>query len=143
LVPWNAPGDAGAIGKIVLKVIEKLRNHPGLFGRMARGGAWLGLGSAGENALRFVRNMVLARLLAPEAFGVMAIVLSICSLFQVLTGLGIKESIVQNPRGAERSFLNGAWWISVVRGLLLYAVAFVASPWIMRRSWSGCCEWHF
>jgi hypothetical protein len=40
-----------------------------------RGGAWLGTGSVAEQALRFARNMFLARILAPGAFGKMAIVL--------------------------------------------------------------------
>jgi lipopolysaccharide exporter len=101
-----------------------------LRGRLLRGGAVLGMGSVAEQGLRFARNIILARLLAPEAFGTMAIVLSVCSLFQVLTGLGIKEAIVQNPHGAERTFLNAAWWVACLRGLSLYAAACVSAPWI-------------
>jgi lipopolysaccharide exporter len=104
----------------------------GMFRRLLKGGAWMGIGSAAENGVRFARNMILARLLAPEAFGVMAIVLSVCSLFQVLTGLGVKEAIVQNPRGAERTYLNGAWWLSFARGIFLYLAAVIAAPWVSR-----------
>jgi lipopolysaccharide exporter len=113
-----------------MSLLSKFQNQRGLFGRMARGGAWLGVASASEQGFRFVRNMLLARLLAPQAFGLMAIVLSVCSLLQVLTGLGIKEAIVQNPRGAEPSFLNGAWWIALARGLFLYLAALLAAPWV-------------
>lgn len=114
------------------KFLRGLQVGDGLRHRLFRGGAWLGVGTVADQGLRFLRNIILARLLAPEAFGLMAIVLSVCSLFQVLTGIGIKESVVQNPRGAERTFLNGAWWLSVARGLGLYLLAFVSAPWIAR-----------
>jgi lipopolysaccharide exporter len=100
----------------------------GLARKMSRCGVLLGGASAAEQALRFVRNMILARLLAPEAFGLMAIVLSVCALFQVLTGLGIKEAVIQNPKGSERTYLNGAWWLAVARGAFLYIVAFMTAP---------------
>lgn len=116
----------------MLEQFKNLQKGSGLFHRLMRGGAWLAMGSVGENAFRFVRNMILARLLAPGAFGVMAIVISVCSLFQVLTGLGIKESIVQNPRGTERSFLNAAFWLGLVRGILLYLTALALSPWLAK-----------
>ena len=41
--------------------------------------------------VRFARNMVLARVLAPEAFGTMAIVISSASLVDTLTDVGVKE----------------------------------------------------
>jgi lipopolysaccharide exporter len=114
------------------KLIERLRSEQSLPAKLLRGGAWLGAGNASEQGLRFARNIIMARLLAPEAFGLMAIALSVCSLFQVLTGLGIKESVVQNPRGAERAYLNGAWWLAAMRGVGLYLMAMAAAPWIAR-----------
>src|SRR4051812_38749859 len=98
--------------------------------RIFRGGAWLGVGSVGEYGLRFARNMILARILAKEAFGLMAIVLSVCSLFQVLTGLWIKESVVQNPRGAEKTFLNGIWFLAIGLAAVLMVAAYFLAPWI-------------
>jgi len=68
-----------------------------------RGGAWLGMGSVAEQALRFARNMLLARILAPGAFGTMAIVLSSASLVDVLTDVGMTAGIIQSPRGTLSS----------------------------------------
>ena len=113
-----------------MNIPNRIRDSRSLLGRGVRGGAWLMAGSTAEQGLRFVRNMILARLLAPESFGLMAIVISVCSLFQVLTGLGIKESIIQSPRGAERTYLNGAWWLAMARGIVIYLVALFAAPWI-------------
>ena len=113
-----------------MSLLAKFKGGSSLTARLLRGGVWMGAANAGEQGLRFVRNMILARVLAPEAFGLMAIVLSVSSLFQVLTGMCIKESVIQNPRGAEKTFLNGVWCLAMGRALLLCLVAFVAAPWI-------------
>ncbi len=113
-----------------MNILDRIRDGTTLLGRGVRGGAWLGAGSASEQGFRFLRNLILARLLAPEAFGVMAIVLTCCSLAQVLTGLGVKEAVIQSPHASEKTYLNGVWYLSMVRSLLIYVVAFVAAPWI-------------
>ncbi|OPY10433.1 MAG: Teichuronic acid biosynthesis protein TuaB [Syntrophus sp. PtaB.Bin001] len=93
-------------------------------------GIWLGLGSSTEAIFRFLRNMILTRLLAPEALGTMSIVLSVNALLEVLTSVGIKTAIIQNPGGEENTYLNGAWWLSVGRVLGLYTIAYISAPFI-------------
>jgi O-antigen/teichoic acid export membrane protein len=110
--------------------IGKLRGGKSLKLQAARGSVWLGAAGGIEQGLRLARNMILTRLLAPEAFGMMAIVLAINAAFESFTEIGIKHTIVQNPKGEQRTFLNGAWWLAFVRGLGLYALAFVAAPWM-------------
>lgn len=113
-----------------MSFLNRIKDRKGLLGSGVRGGAWLMAGSAGEQGFRFLRNLILARLLAPEAFGLMALVLSSCSLAQVLTAIGVREAVIQNPQGAERTYLNGVWWISIARGLLVCAGAYVAAPFL-------------
>ena len=48
--------------------------------KVAEGGAWLSFGGSFEQVLRLVRNMVLSRVLLPNAFGSMALVLSIIAI---------------------------------------------------------------
>jgi O-antigen/teichoic acid export membrane protein len=103
-----------------------------LAGRAVRGAMILGMGSGAENLLRFVRNIILVRILAPEAFGAMAIVLSVSALLESFTEVGIKEAIIQNPKGEDRRFLNGAWWLSFARAAALFASAYIASPYLAR-----------
>lgn len=102
----------------------------GLKARIVRGGAWLGVGSVSEQSFRFVRNMILARLLAPSAFGTMAIVMSTASLLQAFSEIGVRESLIQNPSGSEPEYVNAAWWMAVCRALSIYSVLFVAAPWV-------------
>lgn len=101
-----------------------------LFTRATRGGIWLGTGSAIEQALRLARNMIIARVITPEAFGVMAIVLAVSSALESFTDIGIKSAVIQNADGQEETFLNAAWWLSMARSVGLYLTAYAVSPWI-------------
>jgi lipopolysaccharide exporter len=111
---------------------KKLLTGNSLATRAMRGGAWLGAGSTAEQLFRFARNMLLTRLLAPEAFGLMAIILSISSAVDTFTEIGVREAIIQNPRGQEDRYVNSAWWLSLSRSLSLYVLVFISAPWIAR-----------
>jgi len=110
--------------------LRNVRTGNCLKARAARGSLWLGLAGGGEHGLRLIRNMILTRILAPEAFGLMAIILAINTAFESFTEIGIKQAIIQNPKGRDSEYLNGAWWLSFGRALVLYAVAFFSAPWI-------------
>jgi lipopolysaccharide exporter len=96
--------------------------------RVFRGGVWLGAGSLTEQTFRFTRNMILTRLLAPEAFGIMAIIQSTTSVIQCLTEVGVKEGLIQNPNGDKEEYIGAAWWVAFVRSLSIYAMLFAAAP---------------
>lgn len=100
--------------------------------KVFRGGAWLGGASFAEQMARFARNMILTRVLAPEAFGMMAIVMSAGSLIDTFTDIGIKDAIIQNPRGGEDRYLNAGWWMVVARGIVIYSLIFSLAPWLAR-----------
>lgn len=102
----------------------------GLRARTMRGGAWLGVGSVGEQASRFARNMILTRLLAPSAFGAMAIVMSSSAIIGALTEVGVKQAVIQNPKGGEDAYLNAGWWMGLGRALITYVIIFFMAPWV-------------
>ena len=95
-----------------------------------RGGAWLGAGGITEQASRFARNMILTRLLAPSAFGAMAIVMSSSAIVGALTEVGVKQAVIQNPRGGEKAYLNAGWWMGFGRALITYVIIFAMAPWV-------------
>ena len=112
----------------IINYIKQLLNSQNLLGRSVRAGSILTLGSLAENILRFIRNIILSRLLAPEAFGLMATVLASVAVVEVFTEVGLKQSVIQNKKGAEASFLNIIWWISSLRGIALYVISFFIAP---------------
>jgi O-antigen/teichoic acid export membrane protein len=114
----------------MLKRFQKFINSERLLARCARGGAALAAGTFVERGARFARNMILARILAPEQFGIMAIVMAANQLFEALTEVGVIQAIIQNKKGDTEEFLNVAWWFSAVRGIGLYLIGFLAAPFV-------------
>ncbi|MGP0020244.1 MAG: oligosaccharide flippase family protein [Candidatus Sulfotelmatobacter sp.] len=98
--------------------------------KVMRGGMFLGGGSVAEQASRFARNMILTRLLAPSAFGIMAIVMSSSALLAALTEIGQRQAVIQNPRGGEDEYLNAGWWMGMGRSLLMYGIVFAMGPFV-------------
>jgi len=81
-----------------------------------RGGMFAIAGRGAAEVLRFGSNLLLTRLLTPEAFGLMAIAHSVSAGARMMTDLGVRGSVVQNPRGDDPVFLNTAWTIQIIRG---------------------------
>lgn len=77
----------------------------------------------GTQLLRLGSNLILSRLLFPEAFGLAALVSIFNTGLVMLSDVGIEPAVIQNSRGDEQRFLDTAWTIQVVRGFLLYGVA--------------------
>jgi O-antigen/teichoic acid export membrane protein/polysaccharide pyruvyl transferase WcaK-like protein len=99
-----------------------------LLGKSLRGGAALAFGTILERLARFIRNMILARLLAPEQFGISAIVIACSSFFEAVTDVGTGKSIIQNKAGNDGEYLNSVWWFNAARGTALFASGFAAAP---------------
>ncbi len=96
---------------------------PSLRVLVQRGALWSMAAYGGSHVLRLVGNLILTRLLFPEAFGLMALVSGLLVGLQLFSDIGIGPSIVQNPRGDEPAFLNTAWTLQALRGGVLWIVA--------------------
>lgn len=95
----------------------------GLGGNVARGTAWVLLGFGLSQVGRLVGNILLAALLFQEAFALMAIVGAIIQGLVMFSDIGLGPNIVQNKRGDDRDFLDTAWTLQVLRGIVLAALA--------------------
>jgi hypothetical protein len=63
-------------------------------------------------------DLILTRLLFPEAFGLMALVQVFMGGLQMFSDLGVNMSIIQSKRGEDPDFLNTAWTFQILRGLI-------------------------
>jgi O-antigen/teichoic acid export membrane protein len=95
--------------------------------RVLNAGMWTLAGFALSTIIRFGSNLLMTRLLAPEMFGVMAIATTVMVGLGMFSDLGLKQSVVRSKRGNEPVFLNTAWSIQIVRGLLLWIGALCVS----------------
>jgi O-antigen/teichoic acid export membrane protein len=100
------------------------RGPPGRLRHLAlRGSAYELVGFGASQVIRIGSNMVMSRLLYPQAFGLVALVGILNFGLAMLSDVGIEPAVIQSPRGDDRRFLDTAWTLLVLRGLVLYAVA--------------------
>ena len=89
------------------------------------GTIWTIFGYGTSQVLRFGSNLILTRLLAPDLFGLMALVQIFIRGLSLFSDIGIKPSIIRSPHGEEPIFLNTAWSIQVVRGFGLWIACLI------------------
>lgn len=87
------------------------------------GSLWTLGGYGAAQILRLASNLLLARLLFPGAFGLMALVNVFMQGLEMLSDVGIGPGIIQNKRGGEPAFLRTAWTVQILRGATLWLVS--------------------
>ena len=92
-----------------------------------RSGIWLGLGSSVMRILEFFRSIILARLLLPEVFGVMAIIYILREGITQLSKTSFSNAIIYRKTEIDES-VNTAWVLNIFRGLILFVLLFFLSP---------------
>jgi len=93
-----------------------------------KGFIWTGLSNAITQGIKFFSRIILARILLPEDFGLVAIGLFIIGGFSLLQGLGITTSLVQKKGDIEEAAGTGVF-LSVIIGLFLFIPTFfLAGP---------------
>lgn len=100
--------------------MSQLKNPSELKRRAIQSAGWVTLGYGLSQVLRFVSNLVLTHFLAPEFFGVMAIVNVLMIGLAMFSDIGIEQSIIQHRDVGDRDFFNTAWTLQVVRGIFLW-----------------------
>src|ERR1700694_2853419 len=101
-------------------------------GFLLKGAVWT-IGSVGLGQLiRLVTNVLLARLLAPELFGIMLIVNSLRMGIELMSDVGIGQNIVHHKDANDPDFYNTAWTLQAIRSIVLWLVALVAAAPVAR-----------
>lgn len=104
--------------------------------RMARGAAWLILFRLADRGIGFISTLILARLLVPADFGLVAMGMSILAALELLGAFSFDIALIQNQK-AERRHYDTAWTFAVLFGcvnaagmclLALPAVSFFNEP---------------
>lgn len=100
--------------------------------RAKSGVAWRYAAYFVSQVLRVATTTFLAAKLAPEAFGLVALVNVVITGFSMVTEAGISQSIVRDERGEECDFIDTAWTLRMIRGVLV-AAGVIAAAWPMAR----------
>ncbi|MDV3000701.1 MAG: hypothetical protein N5P05_002307 [Chroococcopsis gigantea SAG 12.99] len=103
------------------KIIEYLNMiTPNLKKLAIRGATWTLLGYGISQLLRLVSNIILTRLLNPHLFGLVSLVSTFLVALATFSDIGLAPNVIQNPRGEKSEFLNTAWTIQAIRGIILW-----------------------
>ena len=105
----------------------KIRSTDDLSTRVIKGGMWIFTMRFVGRGLAVVRMIVLARLLAPEDFGLMGIALLSLATLETLSQTGFHAALIQKDTDV-RGYLNTAWSISVLRGIFLFLLLWLLAP---------------
>jgi polysaccharide transporter, PST family len=105
------------------------RRHQPLRKEMTFGAIWSFVETSGAGLLSFVVTTVLARLLGPEGFGVVAIAYAIVVITQPLVDFGLSTAIVQRYQ-LSQEHISTAFWLTSLVGCVLAVSLFSAAPWI-------------
>lgn len=99
--------------------------------RALSGLGWSGATRIFSQVLQFGISVILARLLSPRDFGLIAMVLVFTGFASSLSDMGLGASLVQQRTISDRH-LNTVFWVNVAAGTLLAILFSLAAPLIAR-----------
>lgn len=88
---------------------------------------WAGLTQAVGLMIRLGSNLLLARMLAPESYGILGSAMAALTTLEWLSDMGILPALIRHERGNELSYLLTGWWIGLARGIVISLSAVVAA----------------
>lgn len=96
--------------------------------KMAKGASWLILFRMIDRSIGFVSTLILARLLIPADFGLVAMAMSILAFVTMLSAFSFDIALIQNAQ-SERRHYDTAWTFNVIFGFFnAFALLALALP---------------
>jgi len=92
--------------------------------RMVRGAAWMVLLRSTHSMLGFISMLILARLLVPADFGLVALGMAIVGGLVVFSEFNFGQALIQN-QATKREHYDTAWTLGLLRGFVLAGLVFL------------------
>ncbi len=103
----------------------------GILRKIVSGAAWNTLSQLGRQVISLATIMVLARLLRPEDFGLVAMSYVVKTLAYIFASMGIGSAIIQKKE-IDEGYLSTAYWASVTSGIVIALIVSICSPLVAR-----------
>lgn len=81
----------------------------------------------GAQIVQFIVSIVLARILAPEAYGTIALVMVFAQILQVFVDSGLGNALIQK-KGADDLDFSSVFIFNIIWCLILYLIIFLTAP---------------
>ena len=88
---------------------------------------WRLLERFGAHGITFIVSLILARLLDPKTYGLVALVTVITSILQVFVESGLGTALIQKKDADDIDF-STVFYVNITTGILLYVLLFFAAP---------------
>ena len=98
-----------------------------LSARLVRGSIWISAARGIVNALALLSTIVLARLLLPSDFGLVALGVTMLEILQSVTNLSLSAALVHH-RDPTSDHFHTTWTLGALRGLVLGGLFAAAGP---------------
>ncbi|WP_448565141.1 lipopolysaccharide biosynthesis protein [Thalassotalea ganghwensis] len=92
-----------------------------------KGIVFLGAGKSVGRIISFVNTLVLARILSPEDYGLMAMAMVVSGFVGFFNEIGLGSAIIQR-KDITSAQLSGAFFIAVFISVILYVLTFLGAP---------------
>lgn len=92
---------------------------------------WRFMERIGAQLVQFIVSVVLARIIAPEAYGTITLVLVFAQILQVFVDSGLGNALIQKKDADDLDF-SSVFFFNVIWCLGLYGVIFVSAPFIAK-----------
>lgn len=90
---------------------------------------WLGAAKIIINTLALISTIVLARLLSPEDFGLIAIVMALLAIIESVTDLSLASALIHIKAPSEEHF-HTAWSLNLTRSIFLAGLFCLSANWV-------------
>lgn len=105
----------------------KPHDFESISGSMVRGTAWMISMRWSLKLIGVVNTVIVARLLAPDDFGVMAMAMIVVGFLTEIAETNVAVALIRNQHATEDDY-NSAWTVNIMVGGLLAVVLFTAAP---------------
>ena len=90
---------------------------------------WKSLERGGVSGVQFIVQIILARLLFPEDYGIIALIVVFIAISQTFVQSGLGTALIQKKKVTDEDY-SSVFYLSLVVALVFYGILFLAAPFI-------------
>jgi O-antigen/teichoic acid export membrane protein len=88
---------------------------------------WSGTSMGVVTALQFITLVVMARLLSPDDFGLMGMIMVVIGFSQAFADMGISNAIIYR-QDTTREQLSSLYWLNIITGVIIFFILCASAP---------------
>lgn len=95
--------------------------------KTAKGLLWGGVSNSIQQLFGFLFGIIMARLLLPEYFGLVAMITVFSAVANTMQNSGFSTALINEKKQKESNF-NAVFWFNIVMGVAIYFILFICAP---------------